>query len=198
MFVLPLLCSLFIDINKQRSTIDIIEPISVIILMIVGNVIRQHASLPIFAILMFYFCVRIFVLPQEKRVIICLTEMVAVGILFFSSEPVLHKAYDVCSGKLNIENVEKPWHAIWCGLGYNENEYGFEWLDSAAADYVKSVDAEAAYCSEEYFEILKERVIDVAKSYPGFIIKTCWNKFIESIRLGMERFGRKLLLTVGI
>lgn len=193
---LPILCGLFKNIKKKNSKLDFIGLSIVVVIMIIGNIVRQHVALPILGILILYLCVKSFISRKKEVFILCMTGIVAIVLLFLYSEPAIHKMYDICSGELDMDNEESPWHAIWCGLGYYENEYGFEWNDSAAHQYVTDIDSGAAYCSKEYYEILKERVLKVAHEDIGFVIKTSWKKFVDSLMLGWKCFGRTLIFSV--
>lgn len=188
---LPLLCLLMKRMDQNNRRIVTV----LLILMTVGNLIRQHSALPVLCGLLLYWIIRAVRRREDRKA--CIGGILLSCALFFLAEPALHFGYDACSGKLNIDNVEKPWHAVWCGLGYSENQYGFEWNDSAAAGYVASIDPEVEYCSEEYFEILKDRVFEVLRKDPGFVIKTYWRKFMDSILLGGRIYG-KICAVLGV
>lgn len=151
-----------------------------------GNVIRQHSALPILMCL-FGICAFMFFFLKKSK-LISVVELIIANIIFFGLEPLLHKFYNLVSGKLQIENVERPWHAIWCGLGYIENEYGFMWDDGAAASYVQSVNPKVGYCTEPYFDILRDRVISVFLTDPMYIVKVYTIKFYESIKVGLSNY----------
>lgn len=192
----PLLCRLYLKIDEQtKSTVILFVFCS--FLALCSNIIRQHTGLPIIFCLELWCVIRLF--KQIKRKSERSKRIQKIGIFFlqsvllfslFYTEPVLHRIYDLAGGPLQIENVEQPWHAIWCGLGYFPNSYGFEWNDSAADAYAHSIDPNVVYCSEEYFGILKERVLEIARTDPLFVIQTCTQKFGIAFQMGWRKYGQ--------
>lgn len=153
-------------------------------LMSLGNIIRQHSAFPTLVVTMFMLLVLLF--KEKKRWKIVLGEMVLSIVSFIYIPPLCKWIYDKLIGIIDVQTVERPWHGIWCGLGVYNNPYGFEWNDSAAAEYVRSVNELVGYCTNEYFDILKERVLYVLKEDPVWVIGVYYNKFLDSIKLCME------------
>lgn len=191
---LPLLCDLFTNIRAERKKKNLLELLLITIIMIIGNIMRQYAALPVMVLELLYLCLKIMRSTNVKSRIALVFGTLVMLLLFFGTEPFIHSMYDTFSGKLKIENVEKPWHAIWCGLGYVENDYGFQWFDGAAMEYVASVDATVQYCSEEYFDILKSRIMEVIVKDPLYVLAVLYKKFIDSLKIGFSVFGRMFLV----
>jgi len=71
------------------------------------------------------------------------------------------------------KKIQHPiWHNIYIGLGYLPNPYGLSYSDTVAANRVKAVAPEVAYCSAEYEKVLKRETILFARQHPGFVAET--------------------------
>ena len=164
-----------------------------IVLMAFENTIRQHFAFPVLVCLLLVFLLRIIGGKSRERILGALLAVVAC-VTFLYAPPAAKKLYDLTVHQVDVQTVERPWHGIWCGLGVFENEFGFAWNDTMAAEYVASVDPTAEYCSEEYFVVLRVRVITVFRENPGWVLKTIFHKFTGSIE-EVFRFYQKWFAT---
>jgi hypothetical protein len=76
------------------------------------------------------------------------------------------------SGYQSSLNHHLFWHTVYAGLSYLTNPYVAAWRDSAAVEYVQSVDPAAIYGGVEYESILRSRVEEIAHHDPMFIFYT--------------------------
>ncbi len=86
------------------------------------------------------------------------------------------------------------WHTAYIGLGVTHNRYRISYNDSAAANYVKTVDPRAIYLSARYERILRKRYLHIVTHDPGFAFRA----YVEKVRLlaqdGLGRFPALLVL----
>ena len=69
-------------------------------------------------------------------------------------------------------NHHLVWHAAYLGLAYLNNPYVSAWRDSVAVEYVQSIDPAAIYGGQEYEDLLRSRVQEIARRDPKFIFYT--------------------------
>lgn len=193
---IPLVIQLAVKKHEEKQYCE--TPVLVLILLIMSleNIIRQHFALPIMAALML-FLFELLIKNKSKRLIIFI-EIIVVAVAFFYVPPAAKTLYDVAIGKIDIQTVERPWHGIWCGLGVYDNPYGFVWDDSCADNYVKSVNPDAVYCTDPYYDILRDRVIEVIKEDPIWVAKVYIRKLIASIYICLIGWKKKLFIILGI
>jgi virulence-associated protein VagC len=86
------------------------------------------------------------------------------------------------------------WHTVYIGLGVVPNHFGISYSDSVAAAYVHSVDPNAAFVSPRYETILRKRVIQIAETDPGFVVKAEARKAGLGLEDGLTRFGALIVL----
>ena len=68
------------------------------------------------------------------------------------------------------------WHSVYCGLGYLQNGYGFQWYDGTAIERVRRDAPEAAFCSKEYEATLRTAVFDLYRTDSAFVVRTVFAK----------------------
>lgn len=190
MLCCPMLSFLLVRTSQKKfGRLDGILIALVIILMAFENIIRQHFAFPLLVCLLMVFLLH-FVLNKNRDRLLSILLAALTCLTFFCAPPAAKTLYDLTVHQVDVQTVERPWHGIWCGLGVFENEYGFAWDDKKASEYVAGVDPTVEYCSEEYFDILRERVLDVAVKDPGWVVQTLFQKFVISIKAAI-RFHQK-------
>jgi len=112
----------------------------------------------------------------------------AAALIFFSLIPSLHFKRLVHQRDAFLTTAQPAyqsitvthpiWHTVYVGLGYLKNEYNIQYLDDYARNTVHSIDPTAAYCSDEYSQILKNQFFKIVRENPWFIIKTFLAKFL--------------------
>jgi hypothetical protein len=86
------------------------------------------------------------------------------------------------------------WHTLYIGLGVIPNRYGISYSDSVAVAYVHKIDPAAAFVSPQYEAILRKRVIHIAESDPGFVVRVEAHKAGVEFGDGLTRFAALILL----
>jgi hypothetical protein len=89
------------------------------------------------------------------------------------------------------------WHALYVGLGYEENRYGIRYSDASGLEYVQTISREIPLASKAYEKALRDRYIHIATSDPGFVIGTTFHKASAATAHGIG-FASVLLLLVPI
>lgn len=195
MLCCPILAILLMrTLKKQFGRFDCLLISLVIVLMTFENIIRQHFAFPILVCLLLIFLLR-FALTKSRDRLLSILLAALVCLIFFFAPSTAKTLYDLTVHQVDVQTVERPWHGIWCGLGFFENEFGFAWDDGKAAEYVAGIDPTVEYCSEEYFDILRERVLDVALENPGWVVRTLFHKFIVSIKMTIRLYQKWLILS---
>ena len=68
------------------------------------------------------------------------------------------------------------WHSVYIGLGYIPNKYKIQYLDQSGMAAALAVDPKVTLYSEEYNQILKDKIISILKNDFGFIVKVVMAK----------------------
>jgi hypothetical protein len=63
------------------------------------------------------------------------------------------------------------WHSIYIGLGISPNPYGLVYKDSVARNLVRNRDPGAPYMSARYERVLRDRVANLARTDPLFVVR---------------------------
>jgi hypothetical protein len=90
------------------------------------------------------------------------------------------------------------WHALYLGLGYEDNPFGFRFLDRYAYEYVQSVQPDAPFASKAYEAALRDRFLEIARSDPGFVLTTTFHKSAVVLRDGLRFSGYLPLLLLPV
>lgn len=156
------------------------EAVNVVLLMIIScfaNVVRPSSAIGIFVSLIIISIFRILKRKNGKVAVLC---MVSYGLVYILAEKILLGIWNFVFKK-NIPNSASPWHAIWCGLGWKENPYGFVWNDIEAYAKARSIQPDVTLYSEKYFEILKNECLLVLREDPIFFVRVYLSKFFEAM-----------------
>lgn len=177
LFSLPL----FVGIlrRKEWKKSENVAISAIIISMIMANIVRSSSGIAIF-ISLFFLCIYKIINGKKK---IHIGVIGSIGIIcYFYVERLIIMLWKIFEN-IQIPKSASPWHAIWCGLGYLPNNYGFEWNDLAAYERAREVNKQVILYSQEYYAILKKDCINVFIKDPLFIINTCVTKGIDSLKV---------------
>ncbi|MCI8529975.1 MAG: hypothetical protein HFH82_12625, partial [Lachnospiraceae bacterium] len=119
-----------------------------------GNLPRMHSSLGIFLLLMTGL-VKEYVIPLKKKrsqkaVFQVCTLLILVLVSYTLFTGLIPKLYLATTGQDGKIEAFGPWHTIYAGLGWEENEYGFQFNDGYVDEQAKKIDPSVVYCSPEY------------------------------------------------
>jgi len=90
-----------------------------------------------------------------------------------------------------------PWHSIYLGFGYLENNpYGITYEDEVADRAVKRVDPTVEYIGPGYGKILRGLVLDIVRENPGFVATTVALKLGRVLNDGADMVGWSIALLV--
>ncbi len=85
--------------------------------------------------------------------------------------------------------VSGPWHQVYIGLAFLRNDHGVDqFLDDEANAYVTKAAPGTTYLSKRYADVLRDRVLEIAKDDPAFVIETVAAKFGAISSLSVERW----------
>jgi hypothetical protein len=88
------------------------------------------------------------------------------------------------------------WHSIYIGLGYLPNDLGLAWKDEVATAKVESLAPNVRFLSPKYEELLREEVVEIVRSRPGFVADTVASKLAETLRKLLTHMTVPLILAV--
>jgi hypothetical protein len=144
------------------------------ILLGFGQWIRtQSASAPVV-----FFAVLLFASPLRRSMKLFLSAalLIGVGLPSFYAQLALQERDKFLvhhqSGYKQPLNHHVLWHTAYLGLAYLTNPYVSAWRDSAAVDYVESINPTAIYGGEEYENVLRHRVEEIVQRDHRFIFYT--------------------------
>ncbi|SFV01382.1 hypothetical protein SAMN05192541_109343 [Bradyrhizobium arachidis] len=78
------------------------------------------------------------------------------------------------------------WANLYMGLGGVPNPFGIEWSDYSAIDAVKAVDPAVPYLSPRFYEILRERYLDLVRQHPAEVASIYWAKLVLILHAEMS------------
>lgn len=174
LFTIPILLGLWKQEKWGRLEFGILTLLLGIICA--SNIIRPSSGLGAIASLLIIYIYKFLINKQYNM----MAYVVYSSGLYLYSEKLLLSLWNLVFQK-NIPNVAAPWHAIWCGLGWKDNPYGFKWNDIVAYEKARSIEPDVILYSDRYFEILKEECFKVLKIDPLFYIKTWGGKLVEAL-----------------
>ena len=68
------------------------------------------------------------------------------------------------------------WHVVYIGFGFLNNPYKIEYYDSVAIAKAKLIQPNVVLFTNQYESLLKNEVINILKTDPGFVAKTIFAK----------------------
>ena len=84
------------------------------------------------------------------------------------------------------------WHNAFMGLGYIPNKYGIHWSDANNLPFVRKINPQAQYMSNEYFDILRRLYLKYSLESPEFWWKNYFAKLKQIHRLVGGLFPQQL------
>lgn len=152
-----------------------------------GNLPRMHSSLGIFLLLMTGL-VKEYVIPLKKKrsqkaVFQVCTLLILVLVSYTLFTGLIPKLYLATTGQDGKIEAFGPWHTIYAGLGWEENEYGFQFNDGYVDEQAKKIDPSVVYCSPEYMDILKDEWFRLWREDPGYMLGTYYRKLMACLNL---------------
>lgn len=159
--------------------------------IIVGycNFVRLYSGLGVLFFVLLWIVLNSNLLKKEK--------VTSIAILFiFTALPYMH--FSMLKAERNkflvaqfpsykeISHKHLTWHNIYLGLSYLNTKYVSEYgNDYCAFDAARAVNPNVIYCSDEHGQILKERLFQIVKEDPEYILKTVFSKcFILFLLVG--------------
>jgi hypothetical protein len=84
----------------------------------------------------------------------------------------------------------RPWHTLYCGLGWEENPYGVTWSDVDAKRRAKEIAPTLTDTvqSKEYFSVIKSEYFRVVKENPRFFLGSYYRKFTTILKASYNYF----------
>jgi len=149
------------------------------ILLSTSHYIRGHSDTALMFLMLIGLCFQLQAAWTRKAVLVA---SLAVGFLlpvpFFSH---MMAQRDAFMSSINPDYVpplpQHPfWHTVYCGLGYLQNSYGLQYLDSVAYGRVAQDAPKAAYISREYEATLKNAVFTLYEQDPAYVVNTVFAK----------------------
>jgi hypothetical protein len=195
------------DWQKGNAAKRVALCLLICLIIALGNVVRAGASLPIALSLPLVIAYKFFkhakqglkreasgnpptpdrLLPPARRRARALHPLFC----FFAACALVAFAWSLCNDTLPRLLFSRygwkkvyfgPWHSLYSGLGWEANPYGIRWEDANAYAFARSVNPAALPYSEAYFAILKARVFELLRTYPGFILSCYIRKFLLTLR----------------
>jgi hypothetical protein len=140
--------------------------------------VRTGSSLPVLV----FFLVLVCFSPLRRSIQVLLSATLLIGMslpLLYAQFP-LHERDNFLAthqpGYRRSLNHHLFWHTAYVGLSYLKNPYVLAWRDSAAVEYVQSIDPTAIYGGAEYEGLLRSRVLKIIDRNPKFILYTVATK----------------------
>lgn len=168
-------------------------------IMVVANIVRSFSGITILMLLLIIFIYYFLAVRGRAQKLFSIGMVVLTLFNCFGVEGMLVSVISYFHPMIPTVMPASPWHAIWCGLGYYANDYGFAWNDWAAYARAAAVCPGVVNYSEPYYEILKADCLGVLKTDPGFIVRTYLQKFYCSIKyIFCENLGMGIPLLLAI
>lgn len=109
--------------------------------------------------------------------------------LFTSTVP---GVYQSLTGQPRSLPLKGPWHSMYIGLGWEENPYGLEYIDSCGYKGRENLlyDTSDGYYigieSPEYIQAVKDAYFDTVLSHPAFFVSSYIRKFFTAIKTALS------------
>ncbi len=189
---LPLLVGLFLA--SEWKALEWSICIGLVMFFSVCNLPRSQSALPGVVILLALVLWKVIILFKKHKWINAVGIAAVSGICFCLinfSDDLLLNLYHTWEGPLQVDFTDGiPWHAMYVGLGYLENEYNIVFLDGCGYEYARSIDPDVVPESEQYMQIIKERYLSIAFEDPAFFIKVNFAKLWQcALILGSKLAG---------
>lgn len=149
-----------------------------------GNVMRNHNGFLILIILTGVLLIKMW--KEKEKSIQVLLGMLIFFFLYESVSTWMPLFFGRFFGLSKMNNGAFIWHSLLCGLGYYQNEYGFECNDGVIAQVVKQYYNYRIYPSDEYMQACKRLFFTVLKENPIFILKTYFRKLFDMLKVAFE------------
>jgi len=81
------------------------------------------------------------------------------------------------------------WATVWEGFGETGNDFGAVLDDRVTYAAVLAAHPGVVYASPEYDDLLRARVLDVARSRPGFLVRLALHRLVRGLLLPNDRWG---------
>lgn len=180
LFALPLL--VLIASKKKWDATTLAACLISIGIMVVANMIRSSSGITVLMLLSIIFVYYFLTVRGRAQKLFSIGMMVLTLFNYFGVEGMLVSVISYFHPTIPTVMSASPWHAIWCGLGYYANDYGFAWNDQAAYARAAEVCPGIVNYSEHYYEILKKDCLGVLKIDPSFFVRTYQKKLFQSIK----------------
>ena len=154
-----------------------------------GNLPRMHSSIGILLLLLAGL-IKEYIIPLKKtrnrKAVFQACSLLILTLLSYTLfTGLIPKAYLTVTGQEGKIADFGPWHTIYAGLGWEENEYGFRFNDEYVDGQAKKIDPSVVYCSPEYMDILRDEWFRLWREDTEYMLGTYYRKFKACLDLSI-------------